>query len=239
MRKIPYHKCAACNSYSPWNESRCSCGTQLAPMFGVLRVVEETAADLPVNEKLYVQKCSNCGALNITRSKEHPVQRCMECNKIRIQKVAPVEYIDTEEEQKTAIPDPDEDVTDWDDILSDITDTMKEVKLDPVSVRIRLVACNGYTCTIHKEETPFMIGRAAGMREFLAGNLEVGNEHCMILMRDDKWYVQDNHSGNGTFVNGRDLGEGGNRPVQDSDVVKLGHRPDSITFKVVMEYENS
>ena len=63
----------------------------------------------------------------------------------------------------------------------------------------------------------------------------VGNEHCFLLCREGRWYVKDNHSSNGTAVNGEFLDPDGESPLADGDVLMLGHHADSVTFRIELK----
>ena len=82
---------------------------------------------------------------------------------------------------------------------------------------------------------PVMLGRSAMKRDYLANDPRVGNSHCSISFRNGRWFVKDNNSANGTFLNDRDLGLGGEAELRDADRLKLGHSADSIVFVVSLE----
>ena len=84
-------------------------------------------------------------------------------------------------------------------------------------------------------ERPFMLGRSAGESEFLSKDPRVSSFHCTVFINNGQWYIQDNNSTNGTFVDDTDLGEGGCTDLQAGDMVKLGHSVDSMEFRVSFE----
>lgn len=79
---------------------------------------------------------------------------------------------------------------------------------------------------------PVMLGRSAFQAEFLSNDGRVSNEHCTITFRSGEWFVQDNHSSNGTLLNKKDLGLDGESRLQDGDELMLGHHPDSMEFRI-------
>jgi hypothetical protein len=85
--------------------------------------------------------------------------------------------------------------------------------------------------TITPEKT-YMLGRSANQSDYLSRDKQVGNEHCLIFFENDIWYVKDNNSSNGTFVDGIDIGLGGVRMLHNKSKIKLGHRNDSPIFEV-------
>ena len=84
-------------------------------------------------------------------------------------------------------------------------------------------------------DTPYMLGRSANQSEFLMCDRRVGNEHCCLTFKSGAWYVRDNHSANGTFVNSRDIGLDGECVLHDGDELKLGHNADSVAFRVTIK----
>ena len=104
--------------------------------------------------------------------------------------------------------------------------------------KITLLAVNYGQCifTIDgTKESSYLLGRDANQKEFLNNDRRIGNEHCFIKYTDNRWYVVDNHSANGTFVNNRDIGDRGTKELADGDILKLGHDEDSLSFKVVIK----
>lgn len=85
------------------------------------------------------------------------------------------------------------------------------------------------------EHIPYLLGRSANQSEYLSQDLRVGNEHCFLLCREGRWYVKDNHSSNGTAVNGEFLDPDGESPLADGDVLMLGHHADSVTFRIELK----
>lgn len=102
--------------------------------------------------------------------------------------------------------------------------------------KITLTAVNGnLTFSVKAQEgEKYMLGRSANQREFLIRDLRVGNEHCFLFYAGGFWHVKDNHSKNGTFVNGKDIGEDGEQIIIEGDRITLGHDIDSITFRIGM-----
>ncbi len=86
-----------------------------------------------------------------------------------------------------------------------------------------------------KSDAPYMLGRSANQSEFLNNDVRVSNEHCYIVMKNDEWYVVDNRSANGTFVNSKDIGLRGERVLKNGDELTLGHHPDSMSFIITIK----
>ena len=84
------------------------------------------------------------------------------------------------------------------------------------------------------EGREYMIGREANQKEALNDDNRVGRKHCWLVFEDGGWYVIDNNSNNGTFVDGNDIGYGGKAPLRNGSVVTLGHWSDSPSFIVTL-----
>ena len=89
-----------------------------------------------------------------------------------------------------------------------------------------------FTIKSSQKSLPILLGRSAQLRDFLAQDLRVGNEHCFIDFQSGQWYVVDNHSANGTAVNRQFLEINGKHMLRDGDELTLGHHPDSIAFRI-------
>jgi pSer/pThr/pTyr-binding forkhead associated (FHA) protein len=50
----------------------------------------------------------------------------------------------------------------------------------------------------------------------------ISQRHAQIVKMNDKYYVEDLGSSNGTWVNDIRLAQGQSEPIEDSDVIKLG-----------------
>ncbi|MGN0680084.1 MAG: FHA domain-containing protein [Oscillospiraceae bacterium] len=86
-----------------------------------------------------------------------------------------------------------------------------------------------------KPDCSYVLGRSANGAEYLANDLRVGNNHCILRFDNDSWWVIDNHSSNGTFVNNGDIGYNGQCVLHNGDLLKLGHDADSAEFRVTIE----
>ena len=90
------------------------------------------------------------------------------------------------------------------------------------------------TLTEGQKGLPYLLGRSEGCWEFLIQDPRVSNQHCYLDFRGGVWVVIDNHSTNGTAVNGQFLAENGQRTLCDGDELMLGHHPDSMAFRVTI-----
>jgi len=126
---------------------------------------------------------------------------------------------------------------DWSFRLSEMDnqDLDETIEKDIVLTAVRYGV---YSFTVTQDmvrEKPYMLGRSAGQYEFLSKDPRVSGFHCTLFSNNGQWYIQDNNSTNGTFVDDTDLGEGGCTDLQDGDRIKLGHSVDSMEFKVSFE----
>lgn len=98
MSRIPCKKCPQCGLFHDFSVEECECGKNLS---GVGAQIVETG-ELPVEQygeidtarKVYMQKCSACGAVNYTDDPAHPVRVCYNCHKARIAAIVPVAYVE-------------------------------------------------------------------------------------------------------------------------------------------------
>ncbi|HOT97914.1 MAG TPA: FHA domain-containing protein [bacterium] len=72
------------------------------------------------------------------------------------------------------------------------------------------------------------IGKSAS-NDIVIDRPGVSEEHCLLLFRDNKFYLQDQLSTNGTFVNGTSIED--KVTLQENDVLKVGSV--ALKFKVV------
>lgn len=77
----------------------------------------------------------------------------------------------------------------------------------------------------------FVIGRLVGEVDLIAQNRAIGKMHCEIHKEGPTYFVIDNNSKNGTFVNGTRINAGNKYEIKDQDELKLAN---SI-YKFVIE----
>jgi len=122
----------------------------------------------------------------------------------------------------------DGDQPGWDDILGTTprspSITLTAIRYGKLSFTLEAV-----------ENKPYLMGRSANQSEFLSQDLRVSNEHCTLLFRSGQWYVQDNHSSNGTIVSGYILPINGESPLHHGNELVLGHEADSMAFRISIE----
>ena len=326
MKKIPCKKCPKCGLYHDFTIVECDCGEQLgsieAKPVNTAEISKDEYGQIDRSLKVYVQKCSACGALNYTDDPSHPVKMCYNCHKTRIAGINPVEWSEggSDDDQKpstqeagakdrdnapqspnqaaqvpTAYAEDDEDDYDdeaslpWQSILKNVqkkagTKPPAKTSQPPVQqvtapkdaqpandfddeddevcdwsgvlgmpakasaapepkpqnprppakrdITLSAIRYGRLSFTVEAGQDSYMLGRSANQGEFLSQDGRVGNEHCYLFFRNGTWYVRDNHSKNGTAVNSRDIGLDGECILNDGDELKLGHKPDSVTFRI-------
>lgn len=247
MSKIPVRKCSECGKYNDLAVSECRCGKKLKTAPIKIMETDELSAQergtLREGLEVYFQKCPGCGTVNFTLSDEEPVKICYKCAKNRIAMISRVLYVSEEpkaEETKEVI-DPiitgenptagEEEEDDEDDARSDWKNTIRHIKGES-KISISAIGQLSVKQEIGIQDVPFMMGRSASFKDFLDADLRVGNEHCLLIYRDGEWYVKDNNSQNGTFLNNKDLGLGGEEKLHNGNLLKLGHNVDSPTFMI-------
>ena len=111
MNRIPCKKCPQCGLYNDFTVEECECGKKLnsieAQFVDTDELSPEEYGEIESSLKVYVQKCSACGALNYTDDPSNPVKVCYNCHKTRIAAIAPVKCVeaDSEDEKKISTPE--------------------------------------------------------------------------------------------------------------------------------------
>lgn len=111
MNRIPCKKCPQCGLFNDFTIEECECGKKLnnieAQFIDTDKLSPEQYGEVDTSLKVYVQKCSACGALNYTDDPVHPVKVCYNCHKTRIAAIAPTECVeeDGEEKQDASAPE--------------------------------------------------------------------------------------------------------------------------------------
>lgn len=133
--------------------------------------------------------------------------------------------------------DDDIDAGNWGNILGGNTSIKAEPQVVTRKDELTIIAVRygQLSFTIKKSDVPMLLGRDAKLKDFLAHDQRVSNEHLYIDYENNNWIVRDNKSSNGTAVNSKDIGYGGKKDLQNGDLLKLGHHPDSMEFKVLIE----
>ncbi|MCA9652678.1 MAG: FHA domain-containing protein [Myxococcales bacterium] len=70
--------------------------------------------------------------------------------------------------------------------------------------------------------SPCLVGRSRGC-ELREPSQEASGEHALIRWRGGRWFVQDLHSLNGTYVDGRRIAPGQPVPLEDGACLGFGH----------------
>ncbi len=190
-----------------------------------------------------VRVCGNCHKARVAFVAPVPYQE-PEKEKtaedlIKIQPVAPAEAA-PEEEADTSTPM-------WANVLSGVQKAVSDTEEvesaggwgallgDTVPQKGLVLTSIGhgrYTFALQPADArePVMLGRSATASDFLGRDPRVSNRHCAIWCVEGRWFVKDNHSSNGTFLNHKDLGLDGQSSLSDGDVLTLGHTADAISF---------
>ena len=67
----------------------------------------------------------------------------------------------------------------------------------------------------------FMLGKSDECDGVLSFNEEISREHCLILYKDGEYYIRDDKSTNGTYLNGALLEKGVAYPLVEGDRLRL------------------
>lgn len=84
---------------------------------------------------------------------------------------------------------------------------------------------------IHINKTGYSIGKDIHNMDYVLGNASVSRNHASIYIEDDKFYLTDNGSTNGTTIEGIRVQMGERAELSDGDIVSLGNE----VFQVLLE----
>ena len=76
-----------------------------------------------------------------------------------------------------------------------------------------------------------LIGRGSGANCRILGNRKISREQARVSCGDDRCAIRDLHSANGTFVNGRELGDHEECELHDGDVLTMGEEKFTFTIR--------
>ena len=115
----------------------------------------------------------------------------------------------------------------WENILDEKAKTKQ--------IHLTAKAYGELSFSITPDDGKYMLGRSAKHGDFLSQDMRIGNEHCYLFYKDGDWFVKDNNSKNGTFVDSRDIGINGVQVLKNGSELKLGHNDNSVAFKISIE----
>lgn len=75
-----------------------------------------------------------------------------------------------------------------------------------------------------------VIGRESLLNEYIKDNLKISRFHCRFIFENNSWFIKDENSTNGTFINDIQLKENEKKLIQNNDKLKisLGYSIDII-----------
>lgn len=98
MNRVPCKICPQCGLFNDFTIEECECGKELnsieAQFVDTDELSPEQYGEIDTSLKVYVQKCSACGASNYTDNPGNPVKVCYNCHKTRIAMITPIEYVE-------------------------------------------------------------------------------------------------------------------------------------------------
>ena len=98
----------------------------------------------------------------------------------------------------------------------------------PDNIKIPYLIIGGKKIKIYK--FPFSIGRGKNASYKYTNDKNVSREHAIITTSDGRYYIKDNHSANGTYLNMEPLDPGDEYVINDSDIITI--LKDEIEFHV-------
>lgn len=84
---------------------------------------------------------------------------------------------------------------------------------------------------IHINKFPYSIGKDVKTMNYVLGNQSVSRDHASIYIEDNKFYLTDNGSTNGTTIEGIRVQLGERAELSDGDIISLGNE----VFQVLLE----
>lgn len=108
----------------------------------------------------------------------------------------------------------------WDDSASTFTAERKnegQTILDSIPSGVLEEAGTGNTTPINQKE--FTIGKLKNGSDLFIPSHTVSRHHAKITMKDNRYYLQDLHSLNHTFLNGKKLIPEKEYPLEDGDMI--------------------
>lgn len=254
MNKLSCKKCTKCGFINTSSNEKCEkCSNDLGEV--EIKYFEK----YPIQ---YVQVCPACSRSNYADKPDFPVKLCFYCQKGRISKIPPKEYVEDKIIKENDNNDSNKKITDKEEKSKDsFLDEIKQEKADIKNLQNQheddekvvewgnvlgtqseikkiILTAKEYgdlSFSITSDKEKYMLGRSANQSEFLAQDRRVGNEHCYLFYQDGYWLVKDNNSKNGTFVDSKDIGINGTHILENGSELKLGHNDDSVAFDIRIE----
>lgn len=81
---------------------------------------------------------------------------------------------------------------------------------------------------IYINKSPFVIGKSPNRADLVLASRTVSGVHATIIIDENKHYLIDNESTNGTFLNGTKLNSNERVLLHTGDMIKLAHT--NLTF---------
>lgn len=125
-------------------------------------------------------------------------------------------------------PAPTSEVSPFPDLEIEVT--QPEVSFEKLDTRIEKVGTvpeihvyvNDEKTNIHTLATETKIGRDPSQSDIIISELIVSKLHCIIYSRDNDFFIRDNNSTNGVFVNHEKVTD--ERKIENGDIIMLGRK---------------
>lgn len=123
---------------------------------------------------------------------------------------------------------PTTEVSPFPDLEVEVTEP--EVSFEKLDTRIEKVGTvpeihvyvNDEKTDIHTLSAETKIGRDPSQSDIIISELIVSKLHCMIYSRDNDFFIKDNNSTNGVFVNHEKVT--GEHKIENGDIIMLGRK---------------
>ena len=122
-----------------------------------------------------------------------------------------------EEIEEDNIPNENTEIVDKKEVV--VKDVIEELSKNP-----HLLFYSGREIeNVVIDKDVYVLGRLRGSVDYVIENLAVGRIHARIVKKDNKYYLEDFNSKNGTFLNGEKLLENETCLLKDSDEITLAN----------------
>ncbi|MEG0296844.1 MAG: DUF4176 domain-containing protein [Clostridium sp.] len=139
--------------------------------------------------------------------------------KVEEVKVKRKEFAPIKEEVKKPPVIEENDFDDEDD--EDYGTTLLGLDIDEYKVADLKQISNNRTIALENEE--LKLGRSGAYADYVIDNIAVGRLHATVVRKDNSYFLVDNTSKNGTFLNGIKLAPGKYEELKNGDVIRLGN----------------
>ncbi len=113
--------------------------------------------------------------------------------------------------------------------VEEICSTNNQTIIEPKNTILKIKKENEFCVEIKNNDT---IGRESILKEYLKDNLKISRIHSRFLLENNSWFIIDENSTNGTFLNNIKLNVNEKKLLTNNDKIKLSL---SYSLDVIIE----